>query len=181
MAEIQTAKRYSKALFDLAAEQDQLDLIREDLANVEKFLKESVDLSRFLQDPLLPQEKKKSIFEMLFKDKIDALTLRFILFLIEKNRSGIISQCCIAFESLYFDFKGILQVKILAAKNLTKDQLASIKTKLKEKLNKEIETDLLLDSKLLGGFKIIIGDQVFDFSLKTQLLKIKQNIIYGRT
>ena len=179
MAETKTAKRYSKALFDLAIELDRLDLIKDDLANLGTFLEESTELSRFLVDPLLPLKKKESIFKELFTSKIDPLALRFILFLIEKKRIDLLQKCCGTFETLYLEFKGILRVRVFAAKNLTKDQLASIKTRLKEKLKKEIEIDLLLDSKLLGGFKIVVGDQVYDFSLKAQLQKIKHSIIYS--
>ena len=179
MAKIKTAKRYAKALFEIALDTNTLDRVGDDLGSLISIIEGSVDLAHFLQDPLLSIDRKTAIFSTLLKDSLDPLTFRFILFLIEKKRIGLLQECCAAFDELFYQHKGILKVFIVSAKELNPSQLDSINSKLKAKFQKEIESHVSINSSLLGGFKIIVGDHVLDFSLECQLQKIKQNIING--
>ena len=177
MAKTKTAKRYAKALFDLALETGRLDRIWGDLTSLSQIIQDSVELVHFLEDPLLSAHRKRSILIELFEDKLDRLTFQFIVFLVDKKRITLLQPCCTAFDDLYYKYKGILRVSIISAKPLSDKHTASIDNKLKEKFQKEIESCVIVDPKLLGGFRIIVGDQVLDFSLQTQLQRIKQNII----
>ena len=177
MAKIRIARRYAKALFDLADDSNQLDRVWDDLKSLSSITKESAELAHFLQDPLLSTERKTVIFSTMLKDKLDALTLKFVLFLVEKKRIGLLQHCCTAFDDLYYLNRGILKVAIISAMEMGTDQINSIKQKLKEKFQKEIESHVSINPSLLGGFKVIVGDQVLDFTLETQLQRIKKNII----
>ena len=177
MAETKIARRYAKALFDLADDTHRLDRVWDDLKSLLSLTQESVELDHFLQDPLLSIERKTSIFSTMLRDKIDSLTFQFVLFLVEKKRIGLLEQCCIAFDELYYEFKGILKVAIISAKEMGSDEVESINQKLKANFDKEIESKVRVNPALLGGFRIIVGDQVLDFSLETQLQRIKKNII----
>ena len=177
MAKTKVARRYAKALFDLALEKGRLDSVWDDLGSLHSIIQESVKLSHFLQDPLLPVERKSSIFSILLKDKLDTLSFQFVLFLVEKKRINLLQACCVSFDELYYDYKGILKVSIISAKELSAVQIDAINNNLKANFDKKIESSVVVNPSLLGGFKIIVGDQVLDFSLGTQLQRIKHNII----
>ncbi len=177
MANIKVSRRYAKALFDLTIETGNLDRVWDDLKSLNQIIQDSFELTHFLEDPLLSAERKSSILAILLKDKLDRLTYQFVVFLVEKKRITLLQPCCAAFDDLYYQHNEILRVSIISAKALSDEQTVSINSKLKAKFNKKIESCVIVDPELLGGFRIIIGDRVFDFSLQTQLQKIKQNII----
>ena len=177
MAKTKTARRYAKALFNLALDKDRLDRVWDDLESLHALIQESVELGHFLQDPLLSIERKSSIFSLLLKEKLNILSYQFVLFLAEKKRINLLKLCCVAFDELYHEHKGILKVSIISARKLNAGQLEAINDKLKENFQKEIKSSVAINPSLLGGVRIIVGDQVLDFSLETQLQRIKQNII----
>ena len=161
----------------MAEDSDRLDRVSDDLRSLRAIMQESTELAHFLEDPLLSTERKTSIFSALLQDKLEPLTFQFVLFLIEKKRIDLLQHCCTAFDDLYYDYKGILKVAIISSREMGADQIEAINQRLKEKFHKEIESHVSVNPSLLGGFKIVVGDQVLDFSLETQLQRIKQNII----
>ena len=170
------AKRYAKALFDLANEQNQIDSIYKDIQSLFEIIQSSTDLVRFLKDPLIPLKTQQSILRQIFESKVESLTLRFLIFLAEKDRLNLLKEICESFEEIYFDHKGIVRAKITAFGELSKTQLSDLVHHLKLKLRKEIQPQLIIDRSILGGLKIQIADDIQDFSFLTQLEKIKKQL-----
>jgi len=63
------ASRYAKSLIELANEQGQLEPVTEDMHSL-KALMENRDLYLLFKSPVVPTEKKKQIFNKLFKDQL---------------------------------------------------------------------------------------------------------------
>ncbi len=178
MATSAPAKRYAKAVFDLALEQGVLRDVWEDLDSLDKLLHVSHDLVEVLTSPSLEVDRNELLTGLL-EDQIADLTLNFILFLEEKARIDIIEEICHAFDDLYYDHQRIVKVTIVSAVGLDDGQLSKIEFALKAELRKEIESTVLIDPLLLGGFKLIIRDKVIDYSLLSHLNRIKHNIVHS--
>ncbi len=172
------AKRYAKALFDLAIEDGDLYEIWKDLDSLDKLLDQSNDLVKVLASPSLDSDRN-ALLIALFKDQTTKLTFEFVQFLEEKSRINILQECCRAFDDLYYDHQGIVKVKIISAVPLDSSQLDATERALKAKLGKEIESDISIDPLLLGGFKLVIKDKVIDYSLRSNLNRIKHNIVHS--
>ena len=147
------AKRYALALFDLAEQKKHVDHVYEDMAAA----LESI--------------------HVLAKQKVDPLTAQFLEFLVQKGRLGLLTVIAQEFENLYFEYKEILKVKIISAQELNNDQIKSIASRLKARFNKTIQHDLEIDPRLIGGFKVQVGDTIYDYSIQTQLEKFKNQIL----
>ncbi len=173
------AKRYARALFDLALEQGVTYDVWQDLDSLDKLLHQSHDLVEILTSPGLEIDRNELLRRLLDKQITD-LTFQFILFLEEKARIDIIEEICHAFDDLYYESQGIVKVKIISAVCLDSDQINAAELALKSKLGKEIESDIATDPLLLGGFKLIIKDRVIDYSFLSNLNRIKHNIVYSR-
>jgi len=172
------AKRYAKAFFDQSLSQKKEEDAFKDILRIRKLVHTSEDLQSFLNNPIIPTEKKQKIINDIFKGKVTAHVLTFILFLETKNRLDQLGHICQAFESLYYESKNIVKVKITSTIPLTAQQLSAAKQHLKLKLRKDIETELAVDPSLIGGIKIQINDTIQDFSLLNQLEAFKQQVIH---
>jgi len=177
MADFQIARRYASALFEIACEHDIQEEVWQDLQSLAILIEQSPELADVIVNPLLGIDRKSALLDSLFKGKINTLSYQFILFLEEKRRINLIAACCQAIDELYHDYKGIIRVNIISAIAMEPNQIAEIKKVLQNKFEKDIESQQHVDPSLLGGFKLIIGDKVIDFSLLSQLNRIKKRII----
>ncbi len=177
MIRSRAAKRYAKALFEISLQKDFLDQIQCDLTKILKMIQQSRDLKVFFLSPEIPTDKRTKIFNLLFQDRVHPLLYRFLLFLEKKDRLNLFLEICQSFEQIYLGFKGIKKITIFAAKPLDQDLILRISNQLKKKLQKEIESIVEIDPRLIGGFKIQVGDDIYDCSIQTQLQKFKNRII----
>ena len=56
-----------------------------------------------------------------------------------------------------------------SAHPLTDDQLAALKTNLKQRLDRDVVVDLSVDPAILGGLVVKVGSQMIDGSIRTKL------------
>ena len=171
------AKRYAKALFDFSIEQNKLDVIRSDLTELKGLLGESDEFAAFVADPLISLEQRRSVLEKLLSGRADPQTLNFLYFLDEKGRLDLLDAICSIFDLFYLHHQGILKVTIITASALSSEQISQIKLRLQARLGKEIEAKVELDTNLLGGFKVRVGDTIYDYSIATQLDVLRQQLI----
>ncbi|CUS78209.1 F0F1 ATP synthase subunit delta [Candidatus Kryptonium thompsonii] len=59
MANIRIAKRYAKALIEIAEELKKLDRITQDVQLIDSMIRSSRDLQLFLKSPIIREDKKK--------------------------------------------------------------------------------------------------------------------------
>ena len=171
------AKRYAKALFDFSIEQDKLEGIRSDLADLQRLHRGSTEFARFVADPLISPEKRRGVLEELLSGRADPQTLHFLYFLDDRGRLDLLHEMCSIFDQFYHAHRGILKVKIIAASALSSEQISQIKQRLYARFEQEIEAEVELDPKLLGGFKVRIGDTIYDYSIATQLDLLRKQLI----
>lgn len=171
------AKRYAKAFFAIAQESNSLEVVIADFQAVANVLEQSIELDSFLKAPLITSEKRKAVLKALFELKVDKLTLEFFYFLERKNRLDITKDVITEFVGLHDELMNVRRIVIISAFAMDKGQVDKIKSRLQEKLQKNIIAEVIVDSSLIGGFKVKVGDSVFDLSIETQLNKLKQSIV----
>jgi F-type H+-transporting ATPase subunit delta len=71
---------------------------------------------------------------------------------------------------------GLLDVKVYSAVQLTVAQRAKIEKKIVDIFGKEISMILRVDPSLIGGLRVIVGNAVFDNTIKTRLADMKKNV-----
>jgi F-type H+-transporting ATPase subunit delta len=177
MAQARAARRYARALFDLAVDRGELDGVREDLAGLRGLLAASPELVAFLADYLLPAERRQSTIRALFEGRAHPLLARFLLFLEDRKRMAVLPDLFDAFEQMYDERKGIARVTVVSARPLTAAQRAEIEARLQRKLGREIQMRETVNPALLGGLQIRVGDLVYDYSVETQLQRLHRRLL----
>jgi len=173
------AKRYSKALFQLAIAQDKIDSVYHDLQHISSLLSESDEFLRMLDNPLIQSRVKNNLFAALFEDKVEPLTYNFLGFICDKKRINLLPLMILCFEEYVHDYKGILPAEIISLKRISDDQVQTINEYLSKKLTKTVIIRQTMDYTLLGGFIVRIRDTVIDLSVKGQLEKLRDKMIFA--
>jgi len=77
MSEFKVASRYAKSLIDLAQEQGNLELVKQDMEQFVMTLRASSELQAVLKNPIMKQDKKRNILDALFGGKIHPSIVAF--------------------------------------------------------------------------------------------------------
>lgn len=177
MSQSSAAKRYAIALFELAQKHNQLASVEEDLREVKVVFKENRELQSMLASPKLTLTRKKELIRELF-GKANPLVVNTLLVLIDKKR--IIETVAVAaeFETLSNAAQGIADAKVFSTRPLTDDERASISSGFAHKVGvQSLRIENEIDSSLIGGIRLQIGNRIFDSSVSAKLDRLKKQLI----
>lgn len=170
------SRRYARALFELAQEQGRLDAVHNDVKELARLATRRKELSALLEPYELKAADRKGIWDQILKDKVDPLTHRFVHFLVDKRRIGLLSQITHDFAELYKEAMNITTLEIRAAHPLTETQIHALSDRFAAKLGRTIAAIQTTDPSLLGGFQVHAGDVVYDYSVNHQLEILHQKL-----
>ncbi len=176
MSDLRIANRYAKSILDLAAEQNTLSQVSNDIEYLRNAF-ESRDLYNLIKSPIINKGKKIDIFSKLFSGKLSELTQLFLTRVIKKGREDIIPEMVQAFNNQYNEQQGITDVTLTTVSNLSQQAMQAIKARVAGLVgeNKDINLEIRHDDSLIGGFVVEYEDKRFDASVKHQLEKIKKS------
>jgi F-type H+-transporting ATPase subunit delta len=167
------AEPYAEALLDLATSSNSLKETTNDMNIVSQFLANSNDLKKFLGNPLITREAKKSVVKDILGEQIDGTSLKFLLLLVDRGRIEVLDSIAQKFLELSYKQESIEIAKITSSVQLSADQQKNIAEKLKVITGaKQIKLALKVDPQLIGGFVIEIGSKMIDTSIRGQLKQI---------
>ena len=175
MSEIKVASRYAKSLIDLALENKALEEIKGDMSLFVNILKANTELQAVVKNPIIPLNKKNAILKAIFGDKINKITAAFLKIVVDKGRAGIIYGVAKEFIAEYNEYKNIVTAKVVSAAELTEAAKTEIINKVKTVTGGEVKLDTVVDSNLIGGFILTVGDKQYDASIASNLSKLKKD------
>ena len=173
------AVRYSKALFDLTVEQNQIEMVQNDLGMIRDVCSENPDINAALNNPLIDEFIKARLLKELFQDQVRPLTFNFLQLLSRKKRSGFLPEIIGYFNERVLEYQNILPATLFFAEKVTVEQVERIKSRIEKLTGKSILITEQHDPSILGGFIVRIRDTVIDLSIKTQLDKLRRRLING--
>lgn len=171
------AKKYGRAIYDIAAETKSLEVIGNDLKLISDTIKENSELSNVLAHSMLAKNIKKNIIENLFTGKVAPVVLNFCYVVIDKDHMNLFDQMVEMYNTLACHGLGIKEAIVTTAIPLTESQVEMIKVKLGEALGCKIIVKEKVDAALIGGFTIQVGDRFIDGSVVRQLNALKAMMI----
>ncbi len=170
------ASRYAKAIFDLSQEQHQLEEVYQALMTFKQSMTDGNDFYQFIHNPLLSFELREQVLKALLTGKVPVVLERFLYFINTKSRLNILSEIIDAFDALYLVSHNRVRGIVYTAIAWDNDDKSKLNQRFNDKFGKEILLDWKIDVDLIGGFKVLINDQLFDYSFKSQLLEYRDKV-----
>jgi F-type H+-transporting ATPase subunit delta len=172
--ETEAGDRYAKAAFELAQDQNVLDVVHGDLAKVKALLLNSAELRTFVSSYVYASDVKlKGLLAVTDKLNLNPLTKKVFGVLAANRRIDQLFPLLNAFSKLYDTQKGIVNAEVVTAVPLTDEQLSALKVQLGKTLGHSASIATSVDPAILGGLKVRVGSRLFDASLKTKLDSLK--------
>lgn len=169
------AARYATALLEFSEEKNALDDVYNDMVYLHSIVGENKDFQSFLKNPIINSEKKNEIFSSLFGE-FNPVSIQFIHLMTENKREKILLDISGSFIDQYKTKKRIFPVTITSAQKLDEKVKKEILEKIKKEVNGEIELTEQIDTSLIGGFMVRMGDKRIDASVASQFNNLKQHL-----
>ncbi|WP_442596896.1 F0F1 ATP synthase subunit delta [Neobacillus sp. D3-1R] len=177
MSNSMVAKRYALALFQLSKENNLLTQIEEELRVVKSVLVNSSDLNAVLKSPKVSVAKKKEIIKDSFS-KVNPFVLNTLMILVDRHRDDQIVDVVDQFIELANEEHGIAEAKVYSIRPLTKEESETLSTSFAAKVGKKsLRIENIVDTDLLGGLKIRIGNRIYDGSLRGKLERLERKLL----
>lgn len=171
------SKTYGDALFDVAAESGQTDAFWEEVQAVRTALNENPELFKLMNHPKIVKEQKVQMIEDIFAGKISGELAGLLRMIVEKDHFAEIDEVLAYFEERVKEHKSIGTAYVTTAMELSEAQKAAVKKRLLETTRYvEFEMHYAVDSALIGGMIIRIGDRVVDSSVRTKLYDLTREL-----
>jgi F-type H+-transporting ATPase subunit delta len=138
----------------------------------------SSEFVNLLRSPIIKADQKNSIINSVTKDKVSLLTNSFTVLLVKKGRERDLPEMATAFIEQYNALKGIHQVTLTTAVEVSSDLKKSIEDKVKaENKFATVELTTKTDDALIGGFVLEFNNNLVDASIARDLRDIKKQFL----
>lgn len=171
------ARRYALALFQLVKEQELIDTVEEELRVVKEVFFGNEDLRAVLESPKISREKKKEILSSAFAS-VNPLVLNTLMLLVDRHRENEIMDVASEFSELANEERGIEAANVYSVRPLTDEERNALSVSFAKKIGKKsLQIENFVESDLLGGIKVRIGNRIFDGSLRGKLDRLERTLL----
>ncbi len=172
------AKRYAKALVQLAENNKTVDKTRSELADFASAVDALPALQKLFASPVFTPENKKAVIqELAARLGMQPTTQRFVEHLADTGRIRYVRDIYEAFQEILAEHTNRAMAKLTTAAAISPADLAEVKKKLEALTGKQVDIDAKIDASLIGGAKAQIGSTVYDGTIKNQLSKMRNQLM----
>ena len=174
----ETSERYSRALFEVGREANELEKIEVDVKNFISFFNSSIEIKIFMQNPTHSILTQNKVINLLAEKINFSKNLKnFFLLLIEKRRIFFVSKIINSFLKLCSKKRGEVKATLISSKVLSQQEIENISNELSKTMGSTVKFDYKVDEELIGGLKLQLGSFMVDTSIKNKLKKYEQAML----
>jgi len=171
MAEIATiARPYAEALFkasssDLSGTAAWLDQVAAIAANPQ--------LKAFADNPKATVDQVLGVIAAVASSPLSAAATNFLTTVLENGRFAALPEVAKQFRTLANAQSGTSDAVVQSAFPIGAAELAQLAITLEKRFGRKLQLTVEQDSSLIGGIRVVVGDEVLDTSVKARLEQMK--------
>ena len=174
-----SANRYAKALFDVAVhENNDLAQVDRDLQDLVAMTSASPDLAQASGRSGVTETARKSLMEAVAdKMSLSAPVKKLLVLLAESRKLDLIPDLAAAYRERLLAHQNIVRAEVTSAVALSPEKTKALADSLGKVTGKQVDLSVSVDPELLGGVVAKIGSTVYDGSVRTQLARMRQELV----
>jgi F-type H+-transporting ATPase subunit delta len=171
MAELATiARPYAEALFQAAKGQASGDA---EWVSELALIAEQPQLQQFAENPKVTHEQVFALITEVAKSKLSERAQHFLRTVIDNNRLSALPEIARQFHALVNAQQGLSDAMIQSAFPLEGDALGQVQAVLEKRFGRKLNVSVDVQPELIGGIRVVVGDEVLDTSVKARLEQMK--------
>jgi len=174
MAELATiARPYAEALFRACAER------KADLGEATVWVDElaaiasNPQLRQVVDSPKVTTDQILNVITGVARGALSAMASNFLRTVVENGRLRALPEIAAQFRALVNQTKGTSDAVVVSAFDVTPQQLAELAGILEKRFGRKLHLAATVDPTLIGGIRVVVGDEVLDTSVKARLEQMK--------
>lgn len=175
MAELATiARPYAEALFKTAGS---------DLAGTAAWLDElaaiasNAQLQQYAGNPSVTSAQTFEVISGVAKSKLPEAAKNFLRAVIDNGRISVLPEIASQFRVLKNAKSGSSDATVYSAFALDAAALADLAATLEKRFGRKLNLKVELQPELIGGVRVVVGDEVLDTSVKARLEQMKAALV----
>ncbi|HWX87308.1 MAG TPA: ATP synthase F1 subunit delta [Solirubrobacteraceae bacterium] len=172
------AQVYARSLFEVAREQDKLDLLREQLGQFADAMKQNRELELFFFSPYFSSKEKQDGLEKSL-DGADERLMNFLKLLIENHRMPVIYRLRREYERLWEQENRLLPVVLTSAVELDEQTVEELGERIGERTGNTVTLTTRVEPDILGGIVVQVGNSILDASIRNRLEQLRTQVASG--
>jgi F-type H+-transporting ATPase subunit delta len=178
MVNVSIARRYARALLDVAAEGNRTDVVADQLSSFVKALEQSGELSDVFLNPAYTRAQRNQVVESLIKmmGTVEPTLANTLRLLVDRNRLTYLPDIARVYRDMADARAGRVRGHVTSATKLPPETLEMLRKNLQQITQRDVILESKEDPKLLGGLSAQVGSVLFDGSVRTQLEQLRREL-----
>ena len=168
------ARRYARAVFDLALEEGKVAEWGNRLEKVRDLLSDA-EVAAVLTNPTVAAERRMQLVSGT-PHVLDPQATNLAMLLIESDRVRDVVGIEEEFQRLADEAAGRVRATVTTAIDLSATDRDRVVAGLSKRLGKDVRLTVLVDPGILGGLKLQYGDRLVDASVATRLQQLRRRL-----
>ena len=177
MIDQRAVDRYTRALFGLAQNDAELDRLDQELLHARGLVAKHPEISNLVLNSTIALAEKEDFIEKIVSPGTSLLLVQFLKVLIKKRRFQDLPYIQEKFHDLLEKKKGVREIEMTAAIEISPALEQRLKSLLKNKLRSEIRLIKKTDPDLIGGLVLRFGGTEINASFESQLEELRQRLM----
>lgn len=172
MAELATiARPYAEALYKAAGSADVKPLIEQ--VDAVAAVAADAQLRSFADNPKVTAQQVFDVITGVAKANLSSQVSNLLRTVIENGRLAALPEVAKQFHTLASARSGVSEAVVYSAFPIDASQLSGVVATLEKRFGRKLNATVQLDPELIGGIKVVVGDEVLDTSVKARLEQMK--------
>ena len=174
------SKTYGEALYEVAMESggSKASELMEEIRCVNEILAENPQFDELMKHPGIPKQEKQQVVESGFKGRVSDELAGLLEVVVSKERYGDLQAIFQYFTDRVKEQQRIGVAYVTTAVELDAGRRAAVEATLLETSGyRKMELNYQVDTSIIGGMIIRIGDRVVDSSVRTKLNGLKKQLL----
>ena len=172
MAELATVARpYAEALYQVARQGD-VAVWAEQVSALAQ-VAENAELRQFAGSPKVSDEQVYDVVAAAAGVPLSSGVQHFLRAVIDNGRLAVLPAIAVQFNALVNAASGVADAAIFSAYPIEPAQLAEVVAALEQRFGRKLSVNVTLEPELIGGIRVVVGDEVLDTSVKARLERMK--------
>ena len=167
----------AKIIFSVFKENNVNQLGSEMLGILSEVSSGSQKFKQFLLTKRIELNIKKEILSNIFHNILNQDQLDLIFCLLENMDFKYLEAINKKYQKLMQESTGSINVIAVTVNQLNESELSDLKISIKTKINSDVNIDNIVDSTIIGGIKLKVGNTLIDGSVSTKLDRLKQSMV----
>ena len=164
------ARRYAKALLNLAVLEKSGEAVKEDMAGIRETVKQRQYLD-FLSDRTVPKKDKMKIF-----DECRPLTKNFLTLVIESKKERQLQLMAVEYIKLINRKLNMEDVEVMTKTQLSDKEKEKLKHAVEKHLDKKVHISYSVDKGIIGGISMKYGSNILDGTVPGILMRLLEEL-----